>query len=108
MNAAPKTTNPRRDEAAPPSPRTGPYAYTLWCGSNPAAAYTPAVADIDFPDDLIELESAAWQEIQAGRLTVATAGAVQAAVTAYAAKTGTGRYDIEMGLKKTVRHPAVG
>lgn len=62
------------------------------------------MADIDFPDDLIQLERSAWQEIQAGRLTVATAGAVQAAVTAYATETGTGRYDVEMALKKAVRH----
>lgn len=62
------------------------------------------MADIDFPDDLIELERSAWQEIQAGRLTIATAGAVQAAVTEFAAKTGTARYDVEMALKKAVRH----
>lgn len=62
------------------------------------------MADNDFPDDLIKLESAAWQEIQDGRLTVATASAVQTAVTAYATETGTGRYDVEMALKKAVRH----
>lgn len=62
------------------------------------------MADIDFPDDLIELERSAWAEIQAGRLTIATAGAVQAAATEFAAKTGTGRYDVEMALKKAVRH----
>lgn len=59
---------------------------------------------IDFPDDLIELERAAWQEIQAGALTPDTAAAVQAAVTAHAEQAGVPRYDVEMGLKKAVRH----
>lgn len=62
------------------------------------------MADIDFPDDLIELERSAWAEIQAGQLTVATAQAVQAGVTAYAEQHGMPRIDVEMGLKKTVRH----
>jgi hypothetical protein len=55
------------------------------------------VATIDFPDDLIELERSAWEQIQAGALTVDTARAVQ---------DGVGRYDVEMGLKRAVRHPA--
>ncbi|MDX3243679.1 hypothetical protein [Streptomyces sp. ME18-1-4] len=57
----------------------------------------------DFPDSLLDLERAAWQEIQAGRLTVDTA---QAAVTAFAAEGGHDRHEVEMELKKTVRHPA--
>lgn len=60
----------------------------------------------DFPEDLLALEHAAWQEIQAGRLTVPTAAAVQAAVTKFAAEHGHDRYEVEMGVKKAVRHPA--
>ena len=59
----------------------------------------------DFPDTLLALEHAAWAEIQAGTLTVPTAAAVQQAVTQYAAEHGHQRYDVEMGLKKAVRHP---
>lgn len=62
------------------------------------------MADIDFPDDLIELEAAAWAEIQRGELTVATAQAVHDAISAYAEQHGMPRADIEMGLKKAVRH----
>ena len=58
----------------------------------------------DFPAPLLALEHAAWAEIQAGTLTVDTAAAVQAAVTAYAAEHGHPRYEVEMGLKKAVRH----
>ena len=43
------------------------------------------MADYNFPDTLIMLERSAWTEIQAGRLTVDTARAVQEAVTAFAA-----------------------
>jgi hypothetical protein len=64
------------------------------------------VSDIEYPSDLIELESAAWQEIQEGRLTTATATAVQNAITTFAAETGLDRYTVEMELKKTVRHTA--
>ena len=63
------------------------------------------MADIKFPDTLLQLERSAWQEIQAGTLTVATAQAVQAAVTAYAAEHGHDRHKVEMALKKAVRHP---
>ncbi|MFF8482294.1 hypothetical protein [Streptomyces antibioticus] len=59
----------------------------------------------DFPADLLALEARAWQEIQAGRLTVASAQAVQEAVTAFAAEAGYDRYEVEMGLKRAVRHP---
>lgn len=58
----------------------------------------------DFPADLLALEARAWEEIQAGRLTVATAGAVHAGVTAFAAEAGIDRYTVEMGLKQVVRH----
>ena len=62
------------------------------------------MADIDFPDNLIALERSAWEEIQAGRLTPATAHAVQAGVTAFAEEAGLDRYTVEMGLKQAVRH----
>ncbi|QTU64206.1 hypothetical protein [Streptomyces scabiei] len=64
------------------------------------------MSDIEYPSELINLETTAWQEIQAGRLTLTTAGAVQAAITTYAAEAGLDRYTVEMGLKKTVRHTA--
>lgn len=65
---------------------------------------------IELPDDLIELERRAWAEIQAQKLTVATASAVQDAVTAHAKAAGISRYTVEMALKKAVRHaePAEG
>jgi hypothetical protein len=64
------------------------------------------VATIEFPDDLIELERSAWAAIQAGTLTVDTAWAVQEAIAAFAEQAGVPRYDVEMGLKRIVRHPA--
>ena len=63
------------------------------------------MATFDFPDDLIELERTAWQEIQAGALTVDTAWAVHAAVTAFAEEAELPRIDVETALKKAVRHP---
>lgn len=60
---------------------------------------------IELSDELIKLEEAAWAEIQAGGLTVATAQAVQEAITAHAAATGSSRFDVEAALKKRVRHP---
>jgi hypothetical protein len=60
---------------------------------------------LDFPAHLLALETRAWEEIQAGQLTVDTARAVHEGVSAYAAEAGTGRYDVEMGLKRAVRHP---
>lgn len=60
---------------------------------------------IDFPEPLLDLERAAWQEIQAGTLTLPTAAAVQAAITAFAVKGGHDRPTVEMGVKKAVRHP---
>jgi hypothetical protein len=62
------------------------------------------VSDIEFPDDLIALERAAWEEIQAGCLTVATANAVQDAIAAHAEAAGMSRYEVEMALKRAVRH----
>jgi hypothetical protein len=62
------------------------------------------VSDIDFPDGLIELERSAWTAQQEGNLTPGQAADVQAAVTAFAEQTGLSRYDVEMGLKRTVRH----
>lgn len=65
------------------------------------------MATIDFPPDLLALEARAWEEIQAGALTVDTAHAVHAAVGEYAETAGIGRYEVEMALKKAVRHAEV-
>jgi hypothetical protein len=65
------------------------------------------VADIDFPDDLIALERAAWTEIQQGTLTVDTARAVHEGITDFAEQAGIPRLDVEEGLKRIVRHPEV-
>jgi hypothetical protein len=62
------------------------------------------VSDIEFPDTLLDLERRAWEEIQAGRLSVATATAVQDAITAHAKAAGMDRYTVEMALKRAVRH----
>ncbi len=64
------------------------------------------MATIEFPDDLIALERSAWTEIQAGALTVDTAHAVHTAVGQFAKDAGLSRHDVEMGLKKAVRHEA--
>lgn len=61
---------------------------------------------IELSDELIKLEEAAWAEIQAKELTVETAMAVQAAVTAHAKETGQSRFDVESELKKKARGPA--
>lgn len=63
------------------------------------------MATIDLPDTLIELERSAWAEIQTGRLTVETAQAVHEGIVAFAEQGGVSRYEVEMLLKKTVRHP---
>lgn len=65
---------------------------------------------IDFPDTLIALETTAWEQIQAGQLTVDTARAVHQGVAEFvaAAKEAgnpVARLDVEMGLKQIVRHP---
>ncbi|AJP04806.1 hypothetical protein TU94_28540 [Streptomyces cyaneogriseus subsp. noncyanogenus] len=62
------------------------------------------MSDFDFPDDLLELERAAWAAMQAGTLTVDQATAVQGRITAYAAEAGLDRYTVEMVLKKAVWH----
>lgn len=61
---------------------------------------------IDFPADLLALEARAWEEIQAGQLTVETAQAVHEAVSAFAAEAGLRRIDVELGLKQRVRGEA--
>jgi len=60
---------------------------------------------IELTDELIALETAAWAKQQENRLTVNTAAAVQAAITAHAQATGQSRYDVEAALKRRVRHP---
>jgi len=60
---------------------------------------------IELTDELIALETAAWAEQQDNRLTVNTAAAVQAAITAHAQATGQSRYEVETALKRHVRHP---
>ncbi|QCX81297.1 hypothetical protein C9F11_38570 [Streptomyces sp. YIM 121038] len=62
------------------------------------------MADFDLPDDLIELERSAWEEIQAGTLTVEIAQRVQERITEVAAATGQSRYTVETQLKRLVRH----
>ncbi|MET9122068.1 hypothetical protein [Streptomyces sp. NPDC004528] len=64
---------------------------------------------IDFADELIVLEGSAWEQIQAGALTVDTVRAVHEGVAAsvtQAKEAGNpvGRLDVEMGLQKVVRH----
>jgi regulator of protease activity HflC (stomatin/prohibitin superfamily) len=63
---------------------------------------------IELPADLIAREQAAWTEIQAGQLTVDTARAVHAAVTAHAEASGEARIVVEEALKRAVRHPEAG
>ena len=60
---------------------------------------------IELPEDLIQLETKAWTEIQAGTLTVETAEAVQAAITAHAKATGESRFEVEAAVKKKIRNP---
>ena len=61
---------------------------------------------LDFPAHLLAAETRAWEEIQAGQLTVETARAVHEGVSVFAAEAGVDRYEVEMGLKKAVRHSA--
>lgn len=68
---------------------------------------------IDFPENLLALERSAWEEIQAGALTVDTAHAVHAGIDAFVrqakeAGAEVARIDVEMGLKKAVRHSEAG
>jgi hypothetical protein len=62
------------------------------------------VADIDFPEQLVELERSAWAAAQQGALTAGQAAEVQAGITAFAEASGLDRYTVEMGLKRVVRH----
>ncbi|WP_406730873.1 hypothetical protein [Streptomyces sp. NBC_01794] len=59
---------------------------------------------IELTDDLLALERKAWAEQQDGALTVESAHAVQAAITAHAEATGQNRYAVEAALKAAVRH----
>lgn len=59
----------------------------------------------DFPDELLAAERDAWAAIRAGRLTVEQATAVQDGITAYATEIGADRHEVEMALKRAVRHP---
>ncbi|OXY83845.1 hypothetical protein [Streptomyces sp. 2R] len=64
------------------------------------------MAKIDIPQHLIDLESTAWAEQQVGDLTVESAAAVQQAITERAATDGkVSRCELEMAVKKAVRHP---
>lgn len=68
---------------------------------------------IDFPADLLALETRAWEEIQAGALTVDTAHAVHVGIDEFVqqakdAGNPVARIDVEMGLKKAVRHREAG
>lgn len=63
------------------------------------------MATIELPDELLALERTAWEEIQAGTLTVDTAHAVHQATVEFAEQAGMSRIDIEMQLKRRVRHP---
>lgn len=63
------------------------------------------MSEIDFPADLLALERDAWEAQQAGTLTADQAAAVQARVTEFAAEQGLDRYQVEMALKRAVRHP---
>ncbi|MFG3476492.1 hypothetical protein ACGF3K_14675 [Streptomyces sp. NPDC047980] len=60
---------------------------------------------VELSPELIELETRAWEEIQAGQLSTETAEQVHAAVVAHAEQTGQDRLAVEMALKKRVRHP---
>jgi hypothetical protein len=60
---------------------------------------------IELPNDLIALERTAWEQIQAGTLTVEAADAVQERVREFAAEAGLERLAVETELKRVVRHP---
>ncbi|MBL3664567.1 hypothetical protein JL475_00705 [Streptomyces sp. M2CJ-2] len=66
------------------------------------------MSTFDFPSDLLAAERAAWEAIQTGTLTVAQATAVHDGITAYASEVGADRHQVEMALKRAVRHPAEG
>ncbi|MGW6484180.1 hypothetical protein ACWGDS_41195 [Streptomyces sp. NPDC055059] len=69
------------------------------------------MADTEYPDDLIALERSAWEQIQAGTLTVGTARAVREGIDNFVAERKAAgnevrRMDIELGLKWLVRYKA--
>lgn len=66
------------------------------------------MADIDFPNELVELERSAWEAAQRGALTAEQAAQVQAAITKFAGESGLDRYTVEMALKRLVRHEEPG
>ncbi len=78
-------------------------------------AYDPAVA-IDLPSELLELEQAALDAQAAASSPSPPEGAwaawreaamaVHVAITEHAAATSTSRVDVEMAVKKAVRHSA--
>ena len=57
------------------------------------------MTSFDFPDTLLAAAHASWEAIQAGTLT-------QDGVTEFANEGGHNRHEVEMALKKAVRHPA--
>lgn len=63
------------------------------------------MSDIDFPDDLVQLERSAWEAAQRGELTAEQAAKVQAGISAFAQASGLDRFTVEMALKRRVRHP---
>lgn len=81
------------------------YCWSASGALESGAPLTICLVAIELSDELIELERRAWQEQQHGALTVETASAVQAAVTAHAEATGQNRYEVEKELKRVVRHP---
>ncbi|WP_228994676.1 hypothetical protein [Streptomyces sp. DH8] len=62
------------------------------------------MAEIEIPESLLVLERAAWAEQREGRLTLATAEAVQRAVREHAAAAKVSRLAVEMEMKRLVRH----
>ncbi|MFC8985982.1 hypothetical protein [Streptomyces sp. NPDC057115] len=62
------------------------------------------MSTFDFPESLLAAERAAWEAIQAGQLTVQQATAVHDGIAAYANQIGAGRHEVEMALKRVVRH----
>ncbi|MFB7732793.1 hypothetical protein ACFC08_00035 [Streptomyces sp. NPDC056112] len=66
------------------------------------------MASFDFPADLLALEATAWQAQQQGALTAKQAADVHEAIGAFAKQAELPRLDVEMGLKRAVRHPEPG
>ncbi|MFE2991153.1 hypothetical protein [Streptomyces sp. NPDC059262] len=69
------------------------------------------MAETEYPDDLIALERSAWEQIQAGTLTVETALAVREGIDKFVAERKAAgnevrRMDIQLGLNRLVRYEA--